>query len=235
MNKIMRKMMKMITKKTAVMCAVMILATLSLQSCLDDDDDDNYIAPMYNALVTLKTNPTNGKLYIQLNDSTVINPDNMTQSPFGGKEVRALANISFEDVQPGHSILTARVNRLDSIRTKDMAADKASENDSIYGTAPLEIYNDWMTVAEDGYLTLHFRMNFSGRRVHSLNLIKGSKPGEVILYHNDNGDGQGGRPANGLIAFKLNKTLLQESNGTLTLKWKSFSGDKSAKFKIKVQ
>ena len=214
--------------KQICFCVLMMTAAVVLQSCNDDDDGYSYSRLVPNAVVTLKTNPANGAFYMQLDDSTTLVPSNIKSSPYGGKQVRALANFRYENPQKGHSAQAVYVNWIDTIRTKDMAADLGTKNDSAYGTDPLEVVNDWTTVVEDGYLTLRFRTRFSGFLPHVLNLVKGEKPGEVVLYHNAKGDGKYGQVADGLIAFSLDSLKLDFSHaGTLTLKWKSYAGDKT--------
>lgn len=199
-----------------------------LQSCLNDDDDNNYSMQYPSAIVTVK-NET-GKLVLQLDDSTKLYPSNITQPPYGDKEVRALVNYSKINNGQANSIY---VNWLDSIRTKNMAMDLGTNNDSKYGTDPLEIVNDWVTVVEDGYLTLRFRTYFGNQITHQLNLVKGVNPYEVVLHHNANGD-KNGILKDGLIAFKLDS--LPDTKGKtvdLTVKWNSFSGEKTAIFKYR--
>ena len=50
-----------------------------------------------------------------------------------------------------------RVNWIDSIATKPMAPNLGDKNKDEYGDDPVEIVRDWVTIAEDGYLTLRFR------------------------------------------------------------------------------
>lgn len=220
--------MKIEKIKQAGLCVLMLAAAVVLQSCSDDDDDDGYSRVMPNAVVTLKTNPGDGSFYMQLNDSTTLVPSNIKSSPYGGKEVRALVNFRYENPQAGHSAQTVFVNWIDTIRTKDMAPDLGAGNDSVYGADPLEVVDDWTTVVEDGYLTLRFRTRFTGYHTHVLNLVRGEKPGEVVLHHDAKGDGNYGQVADGLIAFRLDSLKLDYSHaGSLTLKWKSYSGDKS--------
>ena len=57
-----------------------------LQSCLNDDDNNNYSMQYPSAIVTVK-NET-GKLVLQLDDSTKLYPSNITQPPYGDKEDR---------------------------------------------------------------------------------------------------------------------------------------------------
>ena len=73
-----------------------LLGTMSLHSCLNDDDTDNSVN-YPNALVTIKTNSPTGQVYFQLDDETTILPTNMKTSPYGNKEVRALTNIRVQD------------------------------------------------------------------------------------------------------------------------------------------
>ncbi|MDR2914440.1 MAG: hypothetical protein LBV74_06380, partial [Tannerella sp.] len=126
------------------------------------------------------------------------------------------------------------INWIDSILTKPIASDLGPDNDSIYGTDPVEIINDWVTIAEDGYLTLRFRTIWGDwSKVHFVNLLPGSDPSnpyEVEFRHNAYGDIYG-REGDGLVAFRLDN--LPDTEGKtvkLKLKWKSFSGDKSAEF-----
>ena len=131
------------------------------------------------------------------------------------------------------------VNWIDSIRTKPMAPNLGAENDTKYGVDPVEIVGDWVTVAEDGYLTLRFRTQWGYPRVvHSVNLIPANNPEnpyEVEFRHNANGD-MGGRFGDGLVAFRLNNLPDTEGDTVkLKLKWKSFSGEKSVEFDYKTR
>ena len=199
-----------------------------LQSCLNDDDNNNYSMQYPSAIVTVKNEV--GKLMLQLDDSTKLYPSNITKLPYGDKEVRALVNYNKVNSNDVNSVY---VNWIDSIRTKNMAADLGTSNDAKYGTDPLEIVKDWVTVVEDGYLTLRFRTYFGNQITHELNLVKGSNPYEVVLHHNANGD-KSGILKDGLIAFRLD--ALPDTQGKtvdLTVKWNSFSGEKTATFKYR--
>lgn len=213
---------------------VAMMAAMSLQSCLDDDDNNGYTR-FPNALVTLKTNVADGKFYLQLDDSTTVIPSNIRTAPYGGKELRALANLSIDKNQSEKHTLTAYVNWMDTIRTKPMAPDMGAENAKTYGEDPLELVRDWTTIVEDGYLTLRFRTYYGNGKTHTLNLVKTDKPYEVMLYHDAKGD-TGGQIRDGLIAFRLSD--LPDTEGKeeyLTLKWKSFSGEKQVKFKYRTR
>ncbi|GHV13793.1 hypothetical protein FACS1894169_01530 [Bacteroidia bacterium] len=209
-----------------------VCVALAFQSCLDDDDTD-WDLRYPNALVTVK--PISGNaFFLQLDDKTTLLPTNMTSSPFGSKEVRALVNYKEVDKPSEGYSKAVHINWIDSLLTKAIAPDLGAENDEIYGTDPVEIVNDWVTIAEDGYLTLRFRTIFGNtNKAHFVNLLASTdptKPYEVEFRHNAYGDIHG-REVDGLVAFNLSS--LPDTEGKtvkLKLKWKSFSGDKSVEF-----
>lgn len=98
----------------------------------------------------------------------------------------------------------------------------------------VDIVRDWVTVAEDGYLTLRFRALWGGQKVHYINLISGVNPDnpyEVELRHNVNGDPQNyWRDA--LVAFNLNDAVPDTEGKTvkLTIRWRSSKGYKKVYF-----
>ena len=185
----------------------LVLAGATLQSCGDDDDSyiicNNYPGAA-NALVTVKPQDEGKTVVLQLDDNTTLTPINMSQSPFGNKEVRALCNIRLTEQQTDKRNMKVYVNWIDSILTKRMAPDLGqAENVKAYGNDPVEIMRAWTPVAEVGDLTFH----------HKGNTTSGPK-------------------ASGLVAFKLSD--LPDTNGKtvdVKLKWTSFSGAKSITFK----
>lgn len=216
----------------ALAVATVIATSIGFQSCLDDDDNNAYYLRYPNALVTVKE-AADGVFFLQLDDKTTLLPTNVKTSPFGDKEVRALMNYSEVDEASGEYTKAVHINWIDSILTKPIAPDLGEENDEIYGTDPVEIVNDWVTLAEDGYLTLRFRTVWGGSKKHFVNLLLGQNPEnpyEVEFRHNAYGDTYG-ETGDGLVAFKLDELLDTEGKTVkLKLKWKSFSGDKSAEF-----
>lgn len=214
--------------------SIILLAAIALfASCGSDDHYDPYRPT---ALVTVK--PTSDSFILQLNDSVRLIPGNMTQSPFGEKEVRALVNYQLQektaDMQRVHIIW------IDSIRTK-MPVASAGENDKeLFGDDPVEIMRDWVTCAEDGYLTLRIRTNWGeGNKVHYLNLLTDTNPEnpyELELRHDANGDIPL-RTADALIAFNLRQLMANAEADTVrfTLRWKSFSGMKKLDFSLRQQ
>lgn len=208
------------------------LCTAGIVASCDDDDDYAYIDDgVINSVVTLKTNPTNGQFYMQLDDSTTLIPENITKSPYGDKETRAFMRFTMADSTRGHYSHAIRVLTLDTIRTKSMSP-KVDDINKVYGKDPLEIVDDWTTVCEDGYLTLRFRTYFGGRTTHTLSLVQ-TNDSTVELHQDAHGD-TAGEVGDGIIAFRL--TGLPETNGKykdLILKWQSFTGSKSHTFKYK--
>lgn len=227
----MKRMMSSSKKWFVMLMAAM--ASLGFQSCLDDDDD-KYAMLLPNALVTVK-NASDNSCYLQLDERTTLLPVNMKSSPFGGKEVRALVNYSNVDEPSGAYSQTVYVNWIDSLLTKPMAPNLGeAENDEVYGDDPVEMVADWVTIAEDGYLTLRFRTMWGNPSLkHFVNLISTNNPEdpyEVEFRHNAYGDTYG-QAGDGLVAFSL--ASLPDTEGKtvkLTLKWHSFTGDKSVQF-----
>lgn len=214
-----------------LLATLAIAGSISLQSCLDDDDN-NYALRYPNALVTVK-HAADDAFFLQLDEKTTLYPTNMKTSPFGDKEVRALMNFDVVDESSGDYDKAVYINWIDSILTKPIAPDLGIENDEVYGTDPVEIVNDWVTIAEDGYLTLRFRTVWGGGKKHFVNLLLGQDPENPYLVefrHNAYGDVYGDVD-DGLAAFKLD--ALPDTEGKtvkLTLKWKSFSGEKTTTF-----
>ena len=219
-------------RKNLLYLLVALLATaVWLPSC-DNDDDVWYTYP--NALVTVKPVDANS-FYMQLDDNTTLKPVNMKGSPFGSKEVRALVNYRLHPENPAPYNKAVWVYWIDSILTKPAISVEQMLPDFNYGNDPVEIIRDWVTVAEDGYLTLRFRTVWGDTgRPHYVNLITGvnpENPYEVEFRHNANGDWDDDDWADGIVAFRLDG--LPVNNGqtvTLTLRWQSFSGIKTAEF-----
>lgn len=208
-----------------------LLGMIILPSCLDDDDDFSRLYP--NALVTVKE-AADETVFFQLDETTTLLPVNITSHPFDSKEVRALVNYEEVDDSSEEYDQAVRVNWIDSIRTKPMAPNLGEENDDEYGNDPVEIVSDWVTIAEDGYLTLRFRTMWSQLGItHYVNLIPTNNPEnpyEVQFKHDANGD-VSGRVGDGLVAFRLDQ--LPDTEGeTVKLKliWDSFNGEKSMEF-----
>lgn len=223
-------------KITAYVLGLLTMA-FTLQSC-DDDDDDYWTLRMPTALVTVCPQE-DGTFTMQLDDKTTLLPSNMDKSPYGDKEVRALVN--YTNVSGDERLMDAPMNKvhinwIDSIRTKMPVPTLGEENDAKYGKDPIEIVRDWVTVAEDGYLTLRIRTVWGpSGQPHYINLLTGvnpENPYELELRHDAKGD-VNGRWADALIAFNLNDLPRTDGDDVkIKLNWQSFSGKKSIEFDL---
>ena len=225
------------TRQHLLLSIVGVVALMMLPSCTNDDDSPELLRPT--ALVTVCPN-ADGSFIMQLDNATQLVPTNLKTSPFGTKEVRALVNYTETNVSPqDKKVRNVEVNWLDSIRTKLPVETLGKQDEVKYGNDPIEIVQDWVTVAEDGYLTLRIRTLWgSPHATHILNLVTGTNPEdpyELELRHDAKGD-KNGRWGDALIAFNLNKLPRGDAGiAKIKLKWKSFTGDKSAKFEIKMR
>lgn len=225
------------TRQHLLFSIVGVMVLMMLPSCTSDDDSPELLRPT--ALVTVCPN-ADGSFIMQLDNATQLVPTNLKTSPFGTKEVRALVNYTETNVSPqDKKVRNVEVNWLDSIRTKLPVETLGKQDEIKYGNDPIEIVQDWVTVAEDGYLTLRIRTLWgSPHATHILNLVTGTNPEdpyELELRHDAKGD-KNGRWGDALIAFNLNKLPRGDAGiAKIKLKWKSFTGDKSAKFEIKMR
>ena len=218
-------------------------AAFTLQSCLDDDDNNNYITidPSTNVgVVTLKPGTEdNSNWWIQLTDSTVVTCSNIKEFPLKEKkEQRAYIYFKF-DTAPSMTadIKTITVAHLDTILTKRLAPAFETEeaNSEAYGNDPVEIVkSDLETLAEDGYMNIRFRTNWTQGNTHRVNLVRlADEDGlATFRFHHDANGETCGVIADGMVAFFLDlEKDLDRTPRTIKIKWKSFSGEKSQTFK----
>lgn len=211
-----------------------VMAATLFQSC-NKDDDKTIVYYFPNALVTVKQ-ASDKTVYLQLDDKTTLYPVNMKSSPFGDKEVRALTNFALINKESKPYDKAVHINWIDSILTKPALPTTGTESTDKekYGSDAIEIVKDWVTLAEDGYLTLRFRTVWGNTHTtHYINLLTGVNPDnpyEVELRHDAHGDTHG-IIGDALVAFNLKD--LPDTNGKtvkLKLKWQSFNGAKQAEF-----
>ncbi len=229
-------------KKTIIAALASAAALLSLSSCLKDDNVD-YSMMYPNALVTCKTSEA-GEFYLQLDDKTTLKPLNVQTSPFKGKQVRALTNFTdkgpYEHSGTGMKFDRAvEVNWIDSVRTKSLVMSKGDrvQDDEAYGTAPIEILDSWVTVLEDGYLTLAFCADWGNpHEPHAVNLVMGADKDDpyYLEFRHDNLKDKfdmGGINMNGIVAFDL--SALPDTGGKtvkMTIRYQSFRGEHKVEF-----
>ena len=222
-------------RKTIFLFAAACFAALALSSCQKAGEGEYYEIPYPNAIVTVKPSDNAAGCYLQLDATTTLNPVNLNNPPYKNKEVRALVNFSkVRDGSDTDFTYDVKVNWMDSILTKN-AIPRADVGGKDFGNDPVEIVNDWVTIAEDGYLTLRFRTMWGATGIkHRVNLVS-DKDGDgnfILTFHHDaNGDVMT-RQGDGLVAFRLdNLPDIGEDETEMTLKWKSFLGEKSIKFR----
>jgi len=189
---------------------------------------------LYQGIVTVKT--INDSCKLQLDESTILVPINQVKNPFG-KEVRGYT--SFEDKGVISHIgsteyRSAQLYYLDSILTKKTSPNLGPEmNKKKYGDAAIDIYVDWMTVVEDGYVTIHFRGKWGDfKKVHTISLVKTNDKYTFELRHNLNGDDiTYGYYSDGLVAYNI-KDLFDGSKETydITITHNSDGGKKTVVF-----
>ncbi|MDD7609009.1 MAG: NigD-like protein [Bacteroidales bacterium] len=230
-------------KKTGIILGLALLLTLPV-SCLNDRDD--YVDVRPTGLVTVYPDEEHG-FKMQLDDKTVLYPTNVKTSPYKDKVVRALVNFTEDNsssTRPGTTKAdeqlikrNVKVNWMDSIRTKTPVKTVGESDKLVYGGEPLEIVKDWVTVAEDGFITLRIRTAVGPfHQPHVINLVSGTNPEDpfdFVLRHDPRGD-FGNQLGDGLIAFNLNGMPHEGDEVKVTLNWTSFSGPKKLQFTLKM-
>lgn len=205
-------------------------ALLALTSCNDKNENATYVA-----MVTYEAKGDDLKL--QLNDSTVLIPTNLT--PDKDTVTRAVASFTFDDDLGDNStarIRNVKVNGIQGILTKKPVENLGIDNGMTYGDDAIEIVEDWMTLGEDGYLNLRFSIQRSNPAIaHELNLVTisaGSGDYVFELRHNANGDNSG-TYYDGVVAFDLNQ--FRPSDGSpinVTIRWKGYNREKEDIIKV---
>lgn len=210
----------------SALAATALLAAPTFFTACNDDDESTH-GNIYDAVVTVI--PGGKGVWFAVNDTLVVTPSNVTKPIYGNREVRALTRFAVPKSSAG---LTdgqeVEVLAIDSILTKP--ATKWTETvDKELGNDPVAIGNDWLTVAEDGYLTLHIYVRTNQASApHYLHLLKGrdpKKPYELELRHTANGS-SGSMSVGGYVAFDIKDILPTGTDKTvnLTVRYRDFNG-----------
>lgn len=203
-----------------------LAATLTFNSCLDDDGyptENSWVG-----IATVKPLSSSESYFLQLDDSTTLLPvTGRTPSFSVNTERRALVNFTLlSDSAKGYNH-AIRVNEIDSILTKSIVPSLGEENDSIYGKDAIDLDSKGLWI-EDGYITFQFKTYFGGGK-HFLNLVQmdETKPYELEFRHNAFNDPKSSIGW-GLVSFRLN-TLPNTEGKTVKLKVKyiSYDGEKT--------
>lgn len=207
------------------LAAMMLLAVPAcFTACSNDDDNNN--GRIYDALVTIL--PGGGNVAFVVNDTVAVKPSNITK-PLCDHEVRALTRFYVPTTEgPLTNGQAVEVMALDTILTKPSTA-WSEKVDRELGHDPINIEKDWFTVAEDGYLTLHFRVLSGSKKIpHSLHLLKGvnqENPYELEFRHTANGD-TGSSYLGGYVAFDITDILPTGADKTvsITVRYRDLNG-----------
>lgn len=210
---------------SALAAAVLLALPTFFTAC--NDDDDSVRGRVYDAIVTVL--PGENGVWFAVNDSVVVTPSNITKPIYGNREVRALTRFMVPSSSAGLTDGQAvEVLAIDSILTKP-ATQWTETVDKELGNDPVAIGKDWLTVAEDGYLTLHIYVRTNQASApHYLHLLKGrdpQKPYELELRHTANGS-LGSMSVGGYVAFDIKDILPIGIDKTvnLTVRYRDFNG-----------
>lgn len=184
----------------------MMLVSLTLPSCLDDDEGYS-LGKMWIAVATVV--PENERVYyLRLDGGDTLWPAATDYPNYEPKmNQRALVNFTIlaDSVQSnlGGFSYYVKVNAIHDILTKPIAPNLGAENDSIYGTDPVSILADDIWVG-DGFLNIYFTAQWGGREAHFLNLIQPdpANPYTLEFRHNAYDDPQV-TSGSGRVAFNL--------------------------------
>lgn len=214
------------------------LIILLLASCAKDSagPEPNFneegASADFMAILTIKKTPTD-TVYFQLDDSTTIYAANY-QGYYTRME-KVFCDITVTNTSVGRFKYKGYINWLEPIEEGQVTADVSAK-----GNLGLDIIDDWMTGAEDGYLTLHYNTWWGVSPVqHKMYVITGTNPAdpyELVLRQDDCGDNRD-EEGEALICFDINSLPdTGDDYKELTLKWTSSGGtaaEKTFKFKTR--
>jgi len=218
--------MFMMRMKRIILGVTTVMLAFSLLSCKDEDlmpDDADTMYP--NALVTVKT-ASSGETFFWLDAETTLEPRDW-RNPFE-KETRALLNYTELSDESKSCTYVVRVNWISRVLTKD--AVDITKSDGGFGSDPVEILQDWMTVCEDGYMTLHFAAPW-GSTTHKVELVRTCAQPLIFSFQHDSDAEPGSEWDDAVVAFKI-ASLVPKGVKSFSLNWNSFSGVKDAEFFI---
>lgn len=209
---------------------LMLTMTISLFGLSACQDDDDYSLDKF-AIEIMTVVPDGSTYYLRRDNGEKLWPFATNCPGYNFSKTRAQVNYTMlSDSIPGfsHGI---KINWIENILTKKISPYLAAENDSVYGTDPVEMLA--MAIG-DGYLDVRFAANFGNTGVkHLISLIPtqadNSDPYTLEFRHQAYGDGAL-YAAEGLVSFDLSS--LPDTKGEtvdLTIKVKTFDGEKSYK------
>ncbi|MDR1356100.1 MAG: NigD-like protein [Tannerellaceae bacterium] len=200
-------------------------ANLTFNSCLNDDHGYS----LDNVWMSIATARPLGDdtFYLTLDDSTTLWPAaplHIYFRPDKPQRVQINYTILGDNFQGyDHAV---KLNRIDTILTKQLAANMGKDNDAEYGNDPVGIAGMWIG---DGFLNILFKAYFSGNVKHFVNLIPdvtaSDTPYRVEFRHNAFKDNSS-YLRYGIVAFDLSQINTNGEDVTLTVKVNTFDGVK---------
>jgi hypothetical protein len=184
------------------------------------------------AILTIKKTPTD-TVYFQLDDSTTIYAANYQE--YYTRMEKVFCDISVTNIPKGSFKYIGYINWLEPVDMGQVLSYASVDDD-----LGLDIIDDWMTGAEDGYLTIHYNTWWGTSAVqHKMYVITGSNPGdpyELVLRQDACGDKKE-EMGEALICFDINSLPdTGDEYKELTLKWTSSGGTAAEKkFKFKTR
>lgn len=201
-----------------------VLTSLSLFSCLDDDGYS--IGDLYAPEIATVV-PEGNAYYLRLDDGTTFWPAATNYPGYKPKkDQRAVIYYTIlGDSIPGYSH-PIKVNRIDDILTKALAEDLGNKNDSVYGKDPVQINGLLMG---DGFLHFSLTANFGGQEAHLVNLfpVKDADSPYILEFRHNAFNDPAIAAVQKLICFNL--VTLPDTNGKtvdLTIRVHTFNGEK---------
>ncbi len=217
--------MKNFRFKFAALAFAAALTVPVVSSCSLDDSSYDIDPSRPDAIVTVKTLES-GETYFQVDGKTTLLPVDW-KNPYKG-ETRALLRFEeLPDANSGSFSKSVRVVWIDSVLTKK--AVLYTEEFKKGADDPIELIGDWLTICEDGYLTLHFAAwwGADNKKPHYVNLGIDQATRNLYLRHDVNGDVANCRPAEGIVSFKIDELLTDAKDGDeMTLHWTATGGEK---------
>lgn len=203
----------------------LIMMSLTFNSCLDDDAYS--LGDMWVSIATARP-ISDSSFYLTLDDSTTLWPGAplyINYQPVKPQRVQ-INYTKLGDNFEGYDHVI-KLNSIDTILTKSISENLDNQNDSIYGTDPVEITAMWVG---DGFLNIEFKTYFSGSIKHFVNLIPATTdnkdPYKLEFRHNALGD-QSSYLRYGFVAFDLSSLPSTDGKDVqLIIKTKTFEGTK---------
>jgi hypothetical protein len=205
------------------------LGSIMFNSC--SDESGYSLDDFWMDIVTIVPIDDN-TFYLRMDDGTTLWPAASNVPFYKPKEnQRALVNFtilsdSVEGFKYDHWI---RINRIDEILTKNIAEDLGNDNDSIYGTDPVEIVAIW---TGDNYLNVYFKTYFGGTRKHYINLIPSSDENAMFEFRHNAYDDPETFKQGSFVSFNLDSLDTFIEDNIITVKINTYEGEKVYEIKF---